>query len=62
MRELINAAVAGKTTLFVGHLENYNPAVIRLKQELPTRLKASAVFGPAAIPATRPASQLFRSL
>ncbi len=37
---LINAAVARKTTLFVGHLENYNPAVIRLKQELAHPIKS----------------------
>ena len=32
--KLIAAAKAGKTLIAVGHVENYNPAVVRLKQEL----------------------------
>ena len=32
--KLISAAKSGKSFIIVGHVENYNPAVIRLKEEL----------------------------
>lgn len=38
-RNLIAAAETGKTTLFTGHTENYNPAVIKLKQILNSPVK-----------------------
>lgn len=37
---LIEVAEKGRTILFVGHTENFNPAVIRLKQELKHPVKS----------------------